>query len=220
VHGYDGPIHISDGGYRATRAEDEFLKVAASQGYPEILDLQDLKQNNGFSRWQRYVSPDGKRQDTAHKYLHPLLQDGKHPNLHVLLQTKVIRVLFDGNKQACGVEYTPSEEFQPLTSSSNAPVGSVKARKLVVISSGALGSPLVLERSGIGNAEVLKKLDIPVVSDLKGVGENYQDHHLLLMPYKTSLAVDETNDALLSGRLDFAKALEEKMPNLGWNCEF
>lgn len=50
---------MSDGGYRATRAENEFLQVAATQGWPEIVDLQDLQQNNGFSSWQRYVSPDG-----------------------------------------------------------------------------------------------------------------------------------------------------------------
>jgi alcohol oxidase len=63
----------------------------------------------------------------------------------------------------------------------------------------------------------LKVLDIPVVSNLPGVGENYQDHHLLLYPYKTSLGEGETLDGILSGRKDFVKALTEKDPMLGWN---
>lgn len=93
----------------------------------------------------------------------------------------------------------------------------IHAKKLVVVSAGALGTPQVLERSGVGNPEVLKKLDIPVVSDLPGVGENYQDHNLILYPYKTTLDEGETLDGILSGRKDFAQALEEKDPFLGWN---
>jgi alcohol oxidase len=52
------------------------------------------------------------------------------------------------------------------------------ARKLVVVSAGALGTPQILERSGVGHPVILNKLGIPVVSDLPGVGENYQDHQL------------------------------------------
>lgn len=53
----------------------------------------------------RYVSPDVERQDVASRYLHPRLQDGDHPNLHVLLETKVMRVLFDDDERAIGVAY-------------------------------------------------------------------------------------------------------------------
>ena len=67
----------------------DLIRAASKIGYPEIQDLQDLDSNNGFGTWMRNVSPDGKRQDTAHTYLHPLLQDGKHPNLQVLVETKV-----------------------------------------------------------------------------------------------------------------------------------
>ena len=91
------------------------------------------------------------------------------------------------------------------------------AKKLVVVTAGALGTPQILERSGVGSPEILKKLDIPVVSDLPGVGENYQDHHLLLYPYRSNLDSGETLDGILSGRKDFVKALGEKDPMLGWN---
>jgi len=172
-----------------------------------------------LQRWARYVSPDGKRQDAAHCYIHPLLQDGHHSNLHLLLETKVVRVIFDESSppHAIGVEYQPNEDHQPFVSLSKAPIKTVKANKLVVVSSGALGTPQVLERSGVGNPSILKILDIPIISDLPGVGENYQDHHLLLYPYKSSLQPEDTLDGLLSGRKDFVESLKKGDPMLGWN---
>ena len=104
-----------------------------------------------------------------------------------------------------------------MTGLSEQPRTSITAKKFVVVAAGCLGTPQILERSGIGHSEHLTKLQIPVVAHVPGVGENYQDHHLCLLPYKTSLAPEETNDALLSGRLDFKKAVEEKNPILGWN---
>lgn len=192
------------------------LAATESLGEKEIVDLQDFKAVGGFSRWLRYIGPDGKRQDTAHRYIHPLMASGKYPNLHLLLESRVSRVIFDDTR-ATGIEYEPSARFQPATGLSKPSRSIVKAKKLVVISSGALGTPSILERSGVGNAELLKKLDIPLVSDLPGVGEEYQDHNLLLYPYKTSLKVDETLDDLLSGRLDFTTAIGNKNPVLGWN---
>jgi len=115
------------------------------------------------------------------------------------------------------VEYKPNKEHQPTTSLSKPIHKTIKANKLVVITAGALGTPQILERSGVGNSEILEKLDIPVISDVPGVGENYQDHHLLLYPYKTSLDPSETLDGVFSGRKDFVKALGEKDPILGWN---
>lgn len=146
------------------------------------------------------------------------MASGKYPNLHLLVETKVARVLFDSDRRAVGVECEPSQSFQPNIGLSKTPISTIKAKKLVVVSAGALSTPSILERSGVGSAELLKKLGINVVSDLPGVGEDYQDHHLLLYPYKTSLKADETIDGLLSGRLDFAGAIEEKNPLLGWNA--
>ncbi|KAG9243158.1 putative alcohol oxidase [Calycina marina] len=218
LHGHDGPIHISDGGYRG-KSETQFMETINDMGYNKIVDLQDLEANNGFSKWHRYVSPDGKRQDAAHTYIHPLLHDGQHPNLHVLVESKVVKVLFDESSppKAVGIEYQTNPEHQPEIGLSKHVNKNVKAKKLVVVSAGALGTPQILERSGVGNPELLKKLDIPVVADVPGVGENYQDHHLLLYPYKSNLGEAETLDGFLSGRKDFVKALETKDPMLGWN---
>ncbi|KFZ19473.1 hypothetical protein V502_03637 [Pseudogymnoascus sp. VKM F-4520 (FW-2644)] len=216
-HGYDGPVHISDGGHRSFKSESDFITAASKVGYPEIKDLQNLDSNNGFERWMRTVSKDGKHQDTAHKYLHPLLQDGNHPNLHVLVESKVVRVIFDDYKRATGVEYTPNSDFQAEIGLTSHPKSIIKARKLVVVSCGACGTPSVLERSGVGNPEILKEASVPLVADVPGVGHNYQDHNLIFFPYRTALDTDETNDAFLSGRYPREAFLAEKPPILRWN---
>ncbi|RSM19138.1 hypothetical protein CDV31_002059 [Fusarium ambrosium] len=217
-HGYDGPVHITKG-YRHQATEDEWLKVAKMMGDREFVDLQDLKACGGWSRWARSVCPDGWRQDTAHAYVHPLLQSGSYPNLHVLVETQVQRVLFDKNNRATGVEITPNPEFQIATpmGQAAAPSGIIKAKKLVLAACGALGSPLLLERSGIGASYRLNKIGIPVVSNLPGVGENLQDHHLLLYPYKTSLAPGDTIDDVLSGRVTAEEAIKKDYCHRAWN---
>jgi len=117
----------------------------------------------GAAKWQRFVSPKGVRQDTAHSYLHPLLSDGRYPNLHVVLRTTVSRVLFDDNKHATEVECHNNQGDLRI-----------HVKKLVVIAAGAFGSPQILERSGLGGAFLLGTLGIPVVSDLPQVGQSYQ----------------------------------------------
>lgn len=217
-HGYDGPIHVSNGSFRSKRVEDEWLRAAEKFGYPEITDLQNLDTNNGWQRWLRYIDLEGKRSDTAHGYLHPRLRDGKHPNLHVLVESKIVRVLFDENKRACGVEFTPDPKFQvQMTIATRHPKQTVKARKLVVVSCGACGTPSVLQRSGIGPKEVLDRAGVPVVEDLPGVGNNYQDHNLIAYFFESSLKPHETSDAIITGRLSYSDAVAQKHPHLGWN---
>jgi hypothetical protein len=72
---------------------------------------------------------------------------------------------------AIGVEYLFGKRVHE---SSPQDIRLVKARKLVIVSAGAMGSPLILERSGIGRKDVLGMAGIPVVADIPGVGENYQ----------------------------------------------
>ena len=88
-------------------------------------------------------------------------------NLYLRTNARGSRVLFDENKKAVGVAYVPARNRvhgAQLTETI------VKARKMVVLSSGTLGTPQILERSGVGNADLLRQLGIKVVSDLPGVG--------------------------------------------------
>ena len=70
-----------------------------------------------------------------------------------------------------GVEFFNDKSIRP---DADPAVRTVRASRLIVVSAGAMGSPAILERSGIGSAERLKKLGIPQIVDLPGVGENYQ----------------------------------------------
>ena len=84
-------------------------------------------------------------------------------NLFLRCNARVNRVIFDDNNKAIGVAYVPSR---------NRGQGGklletvVKARKMVVLSSGTLGTPQILERSGVGSADLLNQLGIKVVSPL------------------------------------------------------
>jgi alcohol oxidase len=87
-------------------------------------------------------------------------------NLFLRTNSRVSRVIFEGNK-AVGVAYVPARN---RAHGGNLQETIVRARKCVVLSSGTLGTPQILERSGVGDAKLLQKLDIKVVSDLPGVG--------------------------------------------------
>ena len=97
-----------------------------------------------------------------------------------------------------GVEYEPSASFQPQIALSKPVSRIVKARRLVVVSAGALGSPAILERSGIGSVELLSSLGVDVISELPAVGEHYQDHHLLLDVYPALKAIHRTYTSQIS----------------------
>lgn len=112
----------------------------------------------------------------------------------------------------------PNPAYQAEIGLSTHPKLTVKARKLVVAACGACGTPAVLERSGLGGSQVLKKAGVEQIADLPGVGHDYQDHNLIFYPYRTSLTPEETTDAYLSGRLNRSEFIASKAgPMLGWN---
>ncbi|KAK3074768.1 hypothetical protein LTR53_002500 [Teratosphaeriaceae sp. CCFEE 6253] len=196
MHGSDGPLHITGDAHRGKRSEDAFLEAAAELGYPVIDDLHDTKDALGFERESKTVTADGKRHDAATAYVHPLVNDGQHPNLHVLCESKVNRVLFDDDKRAIGVEYMPNTDYFVIApSTEHQPRTTVRARKMVIVTAGALGSSLILNARGSASAKV------PVIEDLPSVGTNYQDHNLFWSFYKTDFAPEESLDALWSGRM-------------------
>jgi alcohol oxidase len=213
LHGFDGPIHVSGGTYRADRSVNEFIQAAGQVGYPEIEELSSFDANNGVTRSMRYISPsNGRRQDTASRYLHPKLQSDKYPNLHVVVDSQVKCVLFKNNK-ASGVEFRPNPKVQP-----DSAIRFVGARRMVIVSCGALGTPSVLERSGVGSSAILQKANVEVVADIPGVGANLQDHHAMVYPYLTNLDEKDTLDALIGGRIDAAELIKSNAPMLGWNA--
>ncbi|KAH8883407.1 alcohol oxidase-like protein [Thozetella sp. PMI_491] len=217
VHGYSGPVHISNGGFGAAEVADDLIQAAEKVGWPEKEDTQGLGATNGMQRALRYISPEGKRQDAAHRYIHPRLRDDAHPNLHILVESQVERVLFDG-KKAVGITYRPNPAFLNQDISASSASRTVKARRMVVVSCGSAVSPLLLERSGVGRSEILEKAGVPVVAALLGVGDSYRDHPGMIYAYKSDLNPTQTMDNVLRGEVNIGQMIQENNPLLGWNA--
>ncbi|KAG1740654.1 GMC oxidoreductase-domain-containing protein [Suillus lakei] len=177
THGYSGPIKVSSGGCKLSSTE-EFIRVGTTyhkRQYAE--DTNDLETCNTYSPWAKYIDgTTGRRSDAAHHYVY---NQAHNPNLQIWVGKRVKRVIFE-DKRAVGVEFTNDPVSCPDADKSSS---TIRASKLVVVSAGAFGSPAILERSGIGAEEVLKRCGIEQLVDLPGVGENYRDHSGVLVPY-------------------------------------
>ncbi|EIN08874.1 alcohol oxidase [Punctularia strigosozonata HHB-11173 SS5] len=179
THGYDGPLKVSYGGAFITIGQ-EFLGVASAYDpdRPILEDINSLSAGNGYGRWQKWISGDkGTRSDVPHHFLY---NQSHNNNLVIETGCLVRRVLFD-DKRASGVEYTYSPRVRPNEDCKSIRIA--RASKLVVIAAGALGSPQVLERSGVGRKDVLDKVGVNQIVDLPGVGTDYQDHQVIFAPY-------------------------------------
>jgi alcohol oxidase len=192
THGYDGPIKVSSGGCKVDIC-DEFIQVGTTYHKRQYADdTDDLETCNTYSPWRKYINgTTGRRSDAAHHYVY---NQAHNQNLQVWDGKRVKRIIFE-DKRAVGVEFTSDPVSCPDEDQS---LSIVRASKLVVVSAGTFGSPTILERSGIGAKAVLKRCGIEQLVNLPGVGENYQDHNVIFVPY---LAADEvvTLDALWRG---------------------
>ncbi|KAI9729228.1 MAG: putative NRPS-like protein biosynthetic cluster [Cirrosporium novae-zelandiae] len=213
VHGYSGEMSVSSGTYAQEVFQNDFIKSCDSIGIKSVPDPQNLYEANGVGKWNMWIdNRDGERSDVPHRILFPLLET-KNTKLKIITDTTVVRILFDKNKQATGVEYSPNVGGNPQV---------IKAGKFVILAGGAISTPTVLERSGYGQKAILEKFGIPPVHYNEAVGTNYQDHNVFFYPYKSTAKPEETLDGLLSGRLTVEEAFEQKKANpvrniLGWN---
>ncbi|KAN0088466.1 GMC oxidoreductase [Tylopilus felleus] len=190
THGYDGPIAISNGG-QVTQLAQDFLRATHAIGVPFNDDIQDLDTSHGAEIWAKYINRHtGRRSDAATAYVHSVMD--VQSNLYLRTNARVSRVIFEGTK-AVGVAYVPSRN---RANHAEVQETIVRARKYVVLSSGTLGTPQILERSGVGSANLLKQLNINAVSDLPGVGEEYQDHYTTLSIYRVSNESSTVDDFL------------------------
>jgi len=207
THGYDGPVHVSRGGSSSALA-DQFIETTKRvYGVDTVVDAQDFKTVNRSAKWAKWINPvTGKRSDAAYAYVHPVLDT--QDNLHLIVESKVIRVLFEGTK-AIGVEYVPNKIFAAEGEDLSPKVA--RARKMVVISAGSLASPQILERSGVGSESLLKSIGLTdIVSDLPGVGENMQDHPMIAAYYQVNAGPNDTYDDLTIGvRETVERAMKE-----------
>ena len=155
-----GPIGTSGGNdLKLNPLYAAFIEAGVQAGYPRTDDYNGYRQE-GFGPMQMTVR-DGERASTARAYLAPAMQ---RPNLVVITNATVERVLLEGGS-ATGVAFrwrnAAAEAF---------------AGKEIILAAGAIGSPSLLQLSGIGPADVLANAGVSLQHDLPGVGENLQDH--------------------------------------------
>ena len=148
---------------------DSIIDAAEETGIPRSTDP-----NTGDNEGSYYFHVNqkrGRRWSAARGFLKPVLH---RPNLRLVTDVAVERVMFDG-KRAVGVRYAQGNQ-----------VFKSRAKGEVILSSGAVGSVQILQRSGIGPGEWLNQAGIPVFHALEGVGRNLQDHLQLRAMYRVS----------------------------------
>jgi len=168
MHGSGGEWRVED--MRLTwEILDAFRDAAAEVGIPKIDDFN--RGDNEGSSYFHVNQKRGVRWNTSKAFLRPVMD---RPNLTILTHAQAMRIRFDG-RRATGVEVRDK-----------AGAASAAARREVILASGTIGSPQLLQLSGIGPAALLQKLGVPVVHELKGVGENLQDHLQIRLAFKVS----------------------------------
>lgn len=158
-HNRHGALSVEDVPYRSKMAK-AFVKGSKQVGH------QQIDYNSNVQVGVSYVQANtlrGHRHSAARAFIDPIIQ---RPNLHILLEARVTKVLIDANTNvAYGVEYVKNKRRYQ-----------VRARAEVVLSAGAFNSPQLLMLSGVGERQQLNRINVRVVQELPGVGRNMYDH--------------------------------------------
>lgn len=180
-HGHDGEMGISR--HRDVEPVTEaFIEAVQEAGIPFNEDT-----NNGEHYgigYPQVTIHDGKRQNTAASFLKPA---AGRPNLTVITRAQVLRLVFE-NRKVVGITL---KYEQGVTET-------ITCGREVILCAGAIGSPQILQHSGVGDAEHLQSLDIDVVVNSPQVGMNLQDHLGAHLKYRVQSPADSINRKLNS----------------------
>jgi choline dehydrogenase-like flavoprotein len=177
-HGSGGPLCVSN--IERHPIAEAFIDAAMALGFPRNDDFNGERQDG--VGYHQTTTRDGKRCSTAVGYLNPARN---RANLRVVTDALSERIVFDG-RRAVGVEYRQAGALK-----------TARARREIIVCSGAINSPQLLMLSGVGPAGHLAEHGIAVVQDLPGVGQNLQDHYSAPIKLKAALPVT-VNDVMLS----------------------
>ena len=189
-HGQGGPLNVTYPRHESPLTK-LFLEAAALHQIRLNPDYNGAEQEGAFE--YQVTQKNGERCSAAKAYITPNLS---RKNLKVLTHAVSAKIVLE-NRRAYGVSYYHAGELKE-----------VRARREVILAGGTFGSPQLLQLSGIGPGEELKRLGIPVVNDLPGVGNNLQDH----IDYVQSWRVPndtETVGISLRGAVKLARAIFE-----------
>ena len=167
-HGAQGPTSVTTPKNGNNILYQAFIEAGVQAGYRRTDDLNGFSQE-GFGPMDRSTTPNGRRSSTARGYLD---MARKRPNLTIVTHALTDKIIFVG-RRAAGVAYLIGNQTQQAF-----------ARSEVLLCGGAIASPQILQRSGVGATSLLRELDIPQVHDLPGVGANLQDHMEIYQQYE------------------------------------
>ena len=166
--GGSGPLSVCTGNdMKLNPLYERFIAAGVEAGYPSTTDYNGFQQE-GFGQMHMTVK-NGVRWSTANAYLKPAKN---RSNLTVIPRTMANEIIFDGDR-AIGIRYQSAGRSMKIFANAE-----------VIVSAGSIGSPALLQRSGIGPAPTLKSADIPVRHDSPGVGANLQDHLEVYFQYR------------------------------------
>lgn len=200
-HGADGPLSVSD--MRARRDVcDAFIAAADEIGIPRNDDFNG-KDQEGAGYFQ-LTSRKGFRCSSAVAYLNPVR---RRSNLDIVSNALAERLLFANGegREVTGIAFSVKGASRQAT---------LKPGGEVVLSAGAIGSPKILQISGIGPGALLQEFGIPVRHELPGVGENLQDHLQIRMVYQVNVPTlnDEINNFFRRMRIGMEYILSRTGP--------
>jgi len=165
-HGKDGPISVEDQRIKLDIL-DIFMNAAEEIGIPKVNDFN--KGNNHGCGYFQVTEKNGLRCSASVGYLRPIKN---RRNLNIITKAHVKNINFNG-KKADSVSYWKNNKLIE-----------VKANKEVILSAGSIGSPHILQASGIGDHSRIKNYDINLIHNSPGVGKNLQDHIMMRPVYK------------------------------------
>lgn len=169
--GGDGPLKL-ERGEASNPLFGAFLEAAQQAGYPLTDDVNGYRQE-GFARFDRTVYR-GRRLSASQAYLHPVLD---RPNLSVTTRAQAARVVVDDDGRARAVDYIHRGRLRRVHADE------------IILCGGAINTPQLLQLSGIGDADELRRHGIRPVQHLPGVGENLQDHLEVYVQYASKQPV-------------------------------
>jgi len=165
-HGDEGPISVENQRIQLDIL-DVFMNAAEEVGIPKVNDFN--KGDNFGCGYFQVTEKKGLRCSAAVGYLKPIKNRN---NLKILTKAHVKNIDFN-KKKAIGISYWRDNQLIKA-----------KAKKEVILSAGSIGSPHILQASGIGDASKIKNLGIEIISNSRGVGKNLQDHIMMRPVYK------------------------------------
>ena len=176
VRGGEGPLGISISPDR-TPFTEAFIAAGEQMGVPRVDDLNRPSQE-GVGYATRTIR-NGRRASAAQAFLKPARQ---RSNLRVVTGAAVDTLMFEASR-AAGVRATVNGQKRAY-----------RTHGEVIVCAGALSTPLLLQRSGVGDADLLKECGIEVVADAKGVGAHLLEHRLLMVRYDMAVPHSENRD--------------------------